>query len=232
MNKKRVHTPEGVRDVYGTEYGQRSKLKAKLNKVFASYGYEGIRTPGFEFFDVFNSEKGTVSAREMFRFFDREGNTLVLRPDVTPSIARCIAKYFNEEKAVYEQLLANPGEVVSGTVKELAEKYNMELKYMVGFLDGINESLKTPNPIEDMDENTQVSLDIDLEQLYYHMVEAKADWLYELPAWDELLTPERRKELYMEQKKSGTIVKEKKVGRNDPCPCGSGKKYKFCCGRK
>ena len=97
MNKKRVHTPEGVRDVYGTEYGQRSKLKAKLNKVFASYGYEGIRTPGFEFFDVFNSEKGTVSAREMFKFFDREGNTLVLRPDVTPSIARCIAKYFNEE---------------------------------------------------------------------------------------------------------------------------------------
>lgn len=142
------------------------------------------------------------------------------------------AKYFNEEKAVYEQLLANPGEVVSGTVKELADKYNMELKYMVGFLDGINESLKTPNPIEDMDENTQVSLDIDLEQLYYHMVEAKADWLYGLPAWDELLTPERRKELYMEQKKSGTIVKEKKVGRNDPCPCGSGKKYKFCCGRK
>ena len=121
------------------------------------------------------------------------------------------AKYFNEEKAVYEQLLANPGEVVSGTVKELAEKYNMELKYMVGFLDGINESLKTPNPIEDMDENTQVSLDIDLEQLYYHMVEAKADWLYELPAWDELLTPERRKELYMEQKKSGTIVKERRL---------------------
>lgn len=141
------------------------------------------------------------------------------------------AKYFNEEKAVYEQLLANPEEVVSSTVKELADKYNMELKYMVGFLDGINESLKTPNPIEDMDENTQVSLDIDLEQLYYHMVEAKADWLYELPAWDELLTAERRKELYMEQKKSGTIVKEKKVGRNDPCPCGSGKKYKFCCGR-
>ena len=91
MNKKRVHTPEGVRYEYGTEYGQRSKLKAKLNKVLASYGYEGIRTPGFEFFDVLNSEIGTVSAREMFKFFDREGNTLVLRPDVTPSIARCIA---------------------------------------------------------------------------------------------------------------------------------------------
>ena len=141
------------------------------------------------------------------------------------------AKYFNIEKNIYAQLLENPDEVVTGTVKELAEKYGLSVMEMTGFLDGINESLKTPNPIEDMDENSQVSLDIDLEQLYYHMVEAKADWLYELPAWDELLTAERRKELYMEQKKSGTIVKEKKVGRNDPCPCGSGKKYKFCCGR-
>lgn len=140
-------------------------------------------------------------------------------------------KYFKEEKAVYEQLLADPATVVSGTVQELADRYGMELKYMVGFLDGINESLKTPNPIEEMDADTQVALDIDLEKLYYNMVEAKAEWLYELPAWDNLLTPERRKELYREQKKSGTIVKEKKVGRNDPCPCGSGKKYKHCCGR-
>ena len=140
-------------------------------------------------------------------------------------------RYFLLEKGVYEKLLTNPDEKVEGTVKELADKYNLSVMEMTGFLDGINESLKTPNPIEDMDENTQVSLDIDLEQLYYHMVEAKADWLYELPAWDELLTAERRKELYMEQKKSRTIVKEKKVGRNDPCPCGSGKKYKFCCGR-
>lgn len=99
MNKKRVHTPEGVRDVYGIEYRRRSKLKEKLKDVFASYGYEGIRTPGFEFFDVFNSEKGTVSSKDMFKFFDREGNTLVLRPDVTPSIARCVAKYFSEDKA-------------------------------------------------------------------------------------------------------------------------------------
>lgn len=139
-------------------------------------------------------------------------------------------KYFAEEKVVYEELLADPSNVVTGTVKELAEKYHMELKYMVGFLDGINESLKEPNPIEEMTEDTTVSLDIDLEKLYYNMVEAKADWLYELPAWDNLLTPERRKELYREQKKSGTIVKGKKIGRNDPCPCGSGKKYKKCCG--
>lgn len=139
-------------------------------------------------------------------------------------------KYFKEEKAVYEQLLANPSDIVSGTVSGLAKKYNMELKYMVGFLDGINDSLKEPNPIEDMTEDTEVKLDIDLEKLYYNMVEAKAEWLYGLPAWNSLLSEERRKELYLEQKKSGTVVKEKKVGRNDPCPCGSGKKYKKCCG--
>ena len=140
-------------------------------------------------------------------------------------------KYFEQEKAIYQQLLAAPEKVVSGTVQELADKYGMELNYMVGFLDGINESLKEPNPIEEMEADTVVKLPIDLESLYYHMVEAGADWLYELPEWDKLLTPERRKELYREQKKSGTIVKERKVGRNEPCPCGSGKKYKYCCGR-
>lgn len=140
-------------------------------------------------------------------------------------------KYFEQEKAIYQQLLAAPEKVVSGTVQELADKYGMELNYMVGFLDGINESLKEPNPIEEMEADTVVKLPIDLESLYYHMVEAGADWLYELPEWDELLTPERRKELYREQKKSGTIVKERTVGRNEPCPCGSGKKYKYCCGR-
>jgi len=139
-------------------------------------------------------------------------------------------KYFKEEKAVYEQLLTEPDKIVSGTVRELAIKYNMELKYMAGFLDGINDSLKEPNPIETMTEDTEVKLDIDLEKLYYYMVEAKADWLYGLPAWNNLLSPEKRKEIYNKQKKSGTIVKEKKIGRNDPCPCGSGKKYKKCCG--
>ena len=83
---------------------------------------------------------------------------------------------------------------------------------------------------QEMDANTTVSLDFDLEKLYYNMVEANAEWLYELPQWDALLTKERRKELFLQQRKSNTIVREKKVGRNDPCPCGSGKKYKKCCG--
>lgn len=140
------------------------------------------------------------------------------------------ANYFSIEQGIYEQLLANPDTVVEGTVKELAEKYETELSIMVGFLDGINDSLKVPNPIEEMEEDTKVNLGFDKEKLYYNMVEAKATWLYELPVWEELLTEEKRKELYLSQKKSGTIVKDKKVGRNDPCTCGSGKKYKKCCG--
>ncbi|KAB1437614.1 SEC-C metal-binding domain-containing protein [Candidatus Galacturonibacter soehngenii] len=139
--------------------------------------------------------------------------------------------YFKIEQGIYKQILANPSEVVEGTVKELAAKYNTDIMTMVGFLDGINESLKTENPIEEMTEDTVVSLDFDSEKLYYNMVEAKAEWLYNLPEWDELLTPEKRKELYKAQKASGTVVKGQKVGRNDPCPCGSGKKYKKCCGK-
>ena len=132
--------------------------------------------------------------------------------------------YFQIEKEIYEQLLTNPDEEVKGTVKELAEKYGQEVLTMVGFLDGINESLVTPNPIEEMTADTKVSLKFDKEKLYYNMVEANASWLFELPAWKNILSDGRRKELYLKQKKSNTIVKEKKVGRNDPCPCGSGKK--------
>ncbi|MBQ8304899.1 MAG: SEC-C domain-containing protein [Blautia sp.] len=139
--------------------------------------------------------------------------------------------YFAIEKGIYEQLLAEPDVEVKGTVSELAEKYGQDVLTMVGFLDGINDSLKTPNPIETMDENTEVSLAFDKESLYKNMVDAKADWLYNLPQWNDIFTPERQKELYLEQKKSGTVVKPPKVGRNDPCPCGSGKKYKHCCGR-
>ncbi len=140
------------------------------------------------------------------------------------------ANYFNIEKEIYKVLLANADKVWEGSVASLAKEFDTELNYFVGFLDGINDSLVTQNPIEEMDEETKVSLAFDKEKLYYNMVGAKADWLYELEEWDSLLTQERRKELYREQKNSSTVVKDKKVGRNDPCPCGSGKKYKHCCG--
>ena len=139
--------------------------------------------------------------------------------------------YFLKEQSVYEKLLSNPDEVVEGTVKELAEKYGQEVMTMIGFLDGINESLKVENPIETMDEDTVVSLAFDKEKLYKNMVAAKADWLYGLPQWNAIFSEEEQKKLYKEQKESTTVRKEKKVGRNDPCPCGSGKKYKKCCGK-
>lgn len=147
-------------------------------------------------------------------------------------LQRFWAVYFNTEKEIYEKLLTNPDEVVTGTVKELADKFQVDLMTMVGFLDGINDSLKEANPIETMEEDTVVNLGFDKEKLYKNMVDAKADWLYELPQWNKIFDEDKRKELYREQKRSGTIVKGHKVGRNDPCPCGSGKKYKFCCGRK
>ena len=141
--------------------------------------------------------------------------------------------YFAIEKGIYEKILSNPTEVVEGTVKELAEKYETDLLIMTGFLDGINESLKGyENPIETMDENTAVKIEIDPEKLYYNMVEAKASWLYGLPQWEEILPEEKRTELYKKQKASGTVRREgHKIYPNDPCPCGSGKKYKKCCGR-
>lgn len=140
--------------------------------------------------------------------------------------------YFQIEKGIYEKILSNPTQVIEGTVKELAERFDTEILIMTGFLDGINESLKGyENQIETMDENTVVKIEIDPEKLYWNMVEAKAEWLYSLPQWDAILTPEKRKELYRDQKASGTVRNEQKVYPNDPCPCGSGKKYKKCCGK-
>jgi len=139
--------------------------------------------------------------------------------------------YFLLEKGIYESLLENPDEVVEGTVKELADKYEVSVMEMTGFLDGINDSLVEANPIEEMTEDTVVNLHFDKERLYKNMVDAKADWLYNIPAWEKIFDADKRKALYLEQKKSGTVVVGKKIGRNDPCPCGSGKKYKQCCGR-
>ncbi len=147
------------------------------------------------------------------------------------TLTRLWQDYFLTEKQIYAQLLENPDEVVTGTVKELAEKYNTTLEKMVGFLDGINDSLVEKNPIETMAEDTVVNLGFDKALLYKNMVDARADWLYELPQWDKIYTKEEKHALFLESRKSGTIVKPKKIGRNDPCPCGSGKKYKQCCGR-
>ena len=95
-----LHTPEGVRDIYGSEFVQKFELQQLLYRVLAGQGYQGIETPTFEFFDVFSREVGTVPSRELYKFFDKEGNTLALRPDMTPSIARAVSKYFHDETPI------------------------------------------------------------------------------------------------------------------------------------
>lgn len=97
MIEKLLHTPEGVRDIYNDECEKKNVLNSNLYKILKSYGFKDIQTPTFEFFDIFNKERGTVASKNMYKFFDREGNTLVLRPDMTPAIARCVAKYYKDE---------------------------------------------------------------------------------------------------------------------------------------
>lgn len=95
--KKLVHTPEGVRDIYGREFASKLHIQSLIHQKLNEFGYQDIQTPSFEFFDVFGHEVGTTPSKELYKFFDKEGNTLVLRPDFTPSIARCAAKYFMDE---------------------------------------------------------------------------------------------------------------------------------------
>lgn len=139
--------------------------------------------------------------------------------------------YFDVEKGIYSEILNNPTQTIKGKVSELAGQYKASILHFTGFLDGANDSLKEPLELEELEEDTEVEFAMDLEKLYYNMLEAKADWLYGLPQWDSILSEEKKKEISKEQRLSGTIIREgEKIGRNEPCPCGSGKKYKKCCG--
>jgi len=136
-----------------------------------------------------------------------------------------------KEKAAFANILKEKTTLIEGTVAELAEKYRMTTVHMCQFLDGINECVDDVPDLETLEESTAVKLKIEFDRLYKQMVEYKAEPLYTLPEWNNIFTPEEQKTLYTEQKRSHTIIRnEEKVGRNDPCPCNSGKKYKKCCG--
>ena len=139
--------------------------------------------------------------------------------------------YLPLEQRVYEDMLANKNQVISGTVTELAERFDMSVEFVVGFLDGISEAVDVKIVAEELAEDSQIDAKVDFETLYKKMVEYEAEHLVGLPQWESVYAPEEQQRLYREQKSSSTVVREgEKIGRNDPCPCASGKKYKKCCG--
>ncbi len=140
-------------------------------------------------------------------------------------------EYAIVEKEVYTRALAISNGVIEGKISELAKEFAVSEIHFMGFLDGINESIEKELDLESMDENSEVQIKIDYEKLYFNMLDSKADYLYSLPQWDRIFSPEKRKEIQKAWRDSKTVVNENKVGRNDACPCGSGKKYKKCCGK-
>lgn len=139
--------------------------------------------------------------------------------------------YLEKEMKVYQYILENKDEVLNGELSDLGKRFDMDPVTFAGFLSGINTSLKRPIDLDSLKEDSFILLEVDFEKLYYNMLDAKASWLYTLPQWEGVLSVERRKEITKEFNSSRTIRKENKIGRNAPCPCGSGKKYKKCCGQ-
>ncbi|MEE0741773.1 MAG: SEC-C metal-binding domain-containing protein [Emergencia sp.] len=140
-------------------------------------------------------------------------------------------EYAETETKIYTHILANYTEHLCGTVAELVDKFACNKTIFVGFLDGINSSLNTEMDLENVSDDTAIDLDIDFEKLFYNMLVAEADYLFTLEEWNDVLSEEKRIEIVKTFKRSRTVHVEKKPGRNDPCPCGSGKKYKKCCGK-
>ena len=154
----------------------------------------------------------------------------LMEQDNTPDKMATYDTYIERETAIYALLLENHRTVEQGTFRELADKYDAKDLVFTGFLDGISDSLTAPLDMDTLTEDTPLSLDINYRKLYLNMLGAKADWLYNMDQWNDILDQETRNELLKEHRTAG-MARSEKVGRNDPCPCGSGKKYKVCCGK-
>lgn len=140
-------------------------------------------------------------------------------------------EYSETETKIYAYILEHYTEHLTGTVSELVAKFECNKTIFVGFLDGINSSLNAEIDLEAVEDDTPIDLDIDFEKLFFNMLKAEADYLFTLSQWENVLSEDKRIEIVKAFKRSKTVHVEKKPGRNDPCPCGSGKKYKKCCGR-
>lgn len=140
--------------------------------------------------------------------------------------------YFEKETENYKKILGDYNKVFEGELESLAGEFNMDAETFIGFLDGINSSLADGElELDSLTEQSHISLKVDFEKLYFNMLNAKADWLFGLDEWEPILSQQKRAEILQQYRASKIYVAEPTVGRNDPCPCGSGKKYKKCCGK-
>ena len=144
---------------------------------------------------------------------------------------KIVEDYLVREKIVYEYLLSNVDELIEGSISELGKRFEMSDVEFLGFVDGINESIENPYDLQSLSGDSIVCFKIDYKKLYWNMLDANAEWLYDLEQWEDILSPEQRDEIKRDYNRSKIVVKAKKVGRNEPCTCGSGKKYKKCCGK-
>lgn len=142
-----------------------------------------------------------------------------------------VEDYLMREKDVYQHILSDADEIIEGKISDLGKQFKMNEVEFVGFVDGINDSLKNKYELDTLTGDTVVRFEIDFKKLFWNMLDAKAKWLYELEQWDDILSLEERKAIRKDFNSSKTIVKDRKIGRNEPCTCGSGRKYKQCCGR-
>ena len=139
-------------------------------------------------------------------------------------------EYSETETRVYAHILESKDPRLTGKFSELAAKFEADPVIFMGFLDGIQTSLNNPFELDAVTEDTDIDLDIDFEKLYFNMLKADADYLYTLKAWEGIFSEDKIMQIIKDFKRSKIVHKEKEPGRNDPCPCGSGKKYKKCCG--
>jgi len=138
--------------------------------------------------------------------------------------------YAPREQKIYESMLTTKTNTIKTTIADFTKEHELQMFEAVGFFDGIADALNGELDVENLNADSVVDVSFEFENLFRKMVEYKAKHLFLLPAWNDIIEPERQKELMKEQQQSGTVVKDKKVNRNDPCPCASGKKYKKCCG--
>lgn len=140
-------------------------------------------------------------------------------------------EYKNVELKIYKDILGNKNFSFKSTIKDLSSKYEINEDFIVGFIDGISESLNNELDIEKLSLEDEIEFDINIEKLYFNMLDAKAEYLYNLNEWKDILSEEQIKDISSSWRSSKIVVNPVKIGRNEKCTCGSGKKYKKCCGK-